>query len=326
MAARELVRPLPLILIVLFTAVAVTDFVHTVREEEPPPPDLLNGEVVQFAMHDPVFDLRAGAASSGVAVSPVPALVGPWSAPGSAGTWVLGDGASLEFSLEDGGHRVLLLHCRSAKQRRPHRFFEVSVNGRQSGEVDLDSGPGPYRLVLSDGLVRPGTNSVAFHFPGSADGSGTGLFLLVRQVGLVFDQNSLQQSASAGAPIGVDSDRDAVIISTSGRLWVPFVLDDRTDALHLRYKFSGETGRAEVQVARPEGGGEGKDAAFTQTISAEQRGSGRIRVPLHGRRGDFVFQVNVELGSMSERLRLTSVRLVEEGDPTGRRKGGRRRH
>lgn len=324
MAVRELVRPLPLILIVLFAIVAVTDFVHTLREEKLPPPDLMKDEVVQFAMHEPVFDLRS--AKTDIAVSPVAELLGPWSAPGSAGTWVLGDGAALEFSLGDGGHRVLVLHCRSAKHKRPHRFFEVSVNGWESGEVDLDSGPGPYRLILPDGLVRSGTNRVTFHFQDSAEAVRSGLFLLVRQVGLGFNEDVSKISPSNEPPIVVDSDRDQVIINTSGRLRIPFVLDDRTDALQLRYRFSGETGRAEFQVARPEGAGEGRDAVHTRTVAAVQRGSGRVRVPLHGRRGNFVLQVNVDFGSRPERLKLTSVRLVEEGDPTRLRKDGRRRH
>ena len=105
MAVRELVRPLPLSLIVLFAIVAVTDFVHTLREEKLPPPDLVKDEVVQFAMHEPVFDLRS--AKTDIAVSPVAELLGPWSALGSAGTWVLGDGAALEKDVYYGAKSLI---------------------------------------------------------------------------------------------------------------------------------------------------------------------------------------------------------------------------
>ncbi len=191
MAVRELLRPLPLVLVTLFAVVAVTDVVHTLREEKPSPPDLLADGVVQFTVREE--------------------------------------------------------------------------------EAGVDDDP-----------------------PGG--------------------------SASRRSAIEVDPDRDRVIIYRSGTLRVPFVLDDRTDALRVRYDFSGVNGRAELQVARPQGTGEGLDSVIRRTVSARESRSGRIRVPLHGRRGDFVLQMDVELGPGSGRLELPSVKLVKEGDPTRRRR------
>jgi hypothetical protein len=191
MAVRELLRPLPLVLIILFAAVAVTDIVHSVREEKPPPPDLLVNSTVDFTARDTGLE-AAGTAPEG---------------------------------------------------KRPDK-----------------------------------------------------------------------------PQIVVDADRDRVVIHTSGTLRIPFVLDDRTDALRVRYNFSGGSGRADLQIARPEGSGSGLDSVIRRTVSAEQRKSGRIRVPLHGRRGEFVLQIDVELGPGPGRLRLGSVTLVKEGDPARRQR------
>ena len=51
-------------------------------------------------------------------------------------------------------------------------------------------------------------------------------------------------------------------------------------------------------------------------LDAAREPSGRVRVPLHGRRGEFLFRVDAELESSDDVLLITSLRLVEEGDPS----------
>ena len=190
MTIRELLRPWPLFLLALFGAVAIVDLVHTLREEKPSPPDLVQAGAVQFTRREPVFEPSGGSSDP-----------------------------------------------------------EIPIR-----------------------------------------------------------------------PVRVDPDGDRLVINSAGRLRIPFVLDDRTDALQLRYRFSTGSGVAELQVARPDGAGEGLDAIVRRTLSAEQRRSGRVRVPLHGRRGDFVLLVDFNPGPVSGRLKLTSMKLVKEGDPTLRRR------
>ena len=118
--------------------------------------------------------------------------------------------------------------------------------------------------------------------------------------------------------MGLGLDAERVARRRSGTLEIPLDLDDRTDALHLRYHFWSGVGRAEVAVVQESEGGVGIDASMRASVSANQKTSGRIRIPLHGRRGGFVLRIRADLDSLDARLLISSLRLVEEGDPTRR--------
>jgi len=321
MDLRPLLRPAPLFLIFLFAAVAIIDVVHSLREPPEGPPALLRRGVIQFEELDPVFDFRPRSPDSGVVYQPKPRLTGrTWSAPERRGVWVTADAAALEFAATAGGHRVMILDCRPAGGRRSVRRLTITINDRLCGTVDITNGWGRYRLVLPDNAVRAGNNRVVFDLP-DANGAPTGRQrLLVRRIGFFIDQDVGDNALLQKDPLSVDIAGEAVSFFASGTLEVPFTVDDRIDSLELKYRFRKAGGRAEVVVGRPQGEGVGRDADFRLSVSAEMKRGGRIRIPLHGRRGDFVFKIRVDLNSQPAQLDLTSLRLVKENRSTGRRR------
>ncbi len=320
MDLRPLLRPVPLILIVLFAAVAIVDLVHSLRQTPELPPALLRRGIVQFEELNPVIDFRLRPLDSEVVYRPEPRLVGrKWSKPEQGGVWVTQDGAALELAVAVGGHRVMILDCRPAAGRRPIRSLIVTINGRGCGTVNLTKGWGRYRIFLPENAVRTGNNRIVFELP-DANGAPTPRpLLLARRLGLFFDESVGDDAILRKPPVSVDITEGAVSFFASGILEVPFVVDDRTDALNLRYRFRKAGGRAEVVVGRPQGEGAGRDADFQRSVSVERKRGGRIRIPLHGRRGEFVLKIRVDLNPQPARLDLTSLRLVKENRSARRR-------
>ncbi len=313
MDLRPLLRPAPLFLIFLFAAVAIVDLVHSLRETPERPPALLRRGIVQFEELNPVIDFRPRPPDSEVVYRPEPRLVGrKWSQPERRGVWVTDDGAALELTVAVGGHRVMILDCLPAGGRRPIRSFTVTVNGRRCGTVNLAKGWGRYRVVLPADAMRPGSNRIVFELP-DANGAPTPRpCLLVRRLGFFFDESVGDDAVLRRRPVSVDIAEGAVSFFASGTLEVPFTVDDRIDSLELRYRFRHAGGRAEVVVGRPQGSGVGRDADFHRSVSADRKRGGRIRIPLHGRRGGFVFRIRVDLNPQPAQLDLTSLRLVKE--------------
>ena len=118
-------------------------------------------------------------------------------------------------------------------------------------------------------------------------------------------------------PAEKDVDGVGLTVRRSGRLTVPFNVDDRIDALTLRYRFVGGGGRGEAVVARPEGGGPGRDAPLRKVLEVDQKRRTRVRVPLHGLVGGFVLTLVVDLDQDSSRLVIDDLRLVAEGAGPG---------
>ena len=312
MDLRPLLRPGPLILIFLFAAVAIVDLVYSLRETPDQPPVLLRRGMIQFEELNPVIDFRPRPPESGVVYQPEPRLTGrKWSAPERRGVWMTADGAALELAVAAGGHRVMILDCRPAGGRQPIRSLVVTINDRGCGTVDLTKGWGRYRVVLPANAVRAGNNRIVFGLP--VNGAPTlRPHLLVRRLGFFFDERVRDRAVFQERPVSVDIAEGAVSVFASGVLEVPFSVDDRIDALKLKYRFRRAGGRAEVVVGRPQGEGVGRDADFQRSMSVERRRGGRIRIPLHGRRGDFVLKIRVDLNPQPAWLDLTSLQLVKE--------------
>ncbi len=84
----------------------------------------------------------------------------------------------------------------------------------------------------------------------------------------------------------------------------------------MRYRFPTGSGRADVVVEQSEDGS--LDDTMRAAMRSDERISGRIRIPLHGRRGPFVIRIRADLEPPGSHLLISSLRLVEEGDPTRR--------
>ena len=313
MDLRSVLRPVPLFLIFLFAAVAIVDLVHSLRDTPEQPPALLRRGIVQFEELNPVIDFRPQPPYPEVVYRPEPRLIGrKWSQPERRGVWATNDGATLKLDFALGGHLVMILDCLPAGGRRPIRSLVVKVNGRRCGTVHLAKGWGRYRVVLPKNAIRPGSNQFVFEFPDAARARTRRRYLLVRRLGFFLDESVGDGAVLRKHPVSVDIVEGAVSVSLSGILEVPFTVDARIDALKLRYRFYQAGGSADVVVGRPQGSGVGRDADFHCSVSADQKESGRIRIPLHGRRGGFVFKIRVDLNPQPARLNLTSLGLVKE--------------
>jgi len=307
MDLRAALRPLPLVLILLFVAVAVVDIVQTIRSTPEPPPSLLGHGTIKILELEPVVDLRPGRTNSASGYVAAVSLVGEqWSEPETRGVWMTGDGATLDLAVADGGQRVMILDCTTARGRRRVATVGLEINAMDCGTVELEEG---WRRYLS-GRTATETDRQR---------------LLLRRVGLFFDADVDARAIERRPAVVVDPVAETVVFRASGSLEVPFTLDDLVDALQFRYRFTSENDHADIVVARPQGAGAGRDAEFRRSLSAQTRKSGRVRIPLHGRRGAFVFRISADLDHRPARLDITALRLIKEGDPTRRPRGDDRR-
>lgn len=319
MASHRLLRPLPLILIFLFVAVAVADLVQKLTEEPPPPPEIAGTARPGFRALEPVIDLRADGGDPAVEMLPMPELEqGQWSVPEARGVWAKGAYSVLRLDLAAGGHRMLILEGLPAGGKNSVRTLHLTINGVDCGSVELASVWVRYRFVLPKGAVRSGPNRVVIDFPDRDPAARPRRALLIRKLGWFFDPNIDVEALDGARPLSLDLDAERVAIRRSGTLEIPVVLDDRTDALQMRYRFPSGSGRAEVVVEQPESTGVGFDDAMRATMTPGGVKSGRIRIPLHGRRGPFVIRIRADLEPSGSQLLISSLRLVEEGDPTRR--------
>jgi hypothetical protein len=316
---RRLLRPLPLVLIFLFVAVAVADLVQTLTEEPPPPPEIMRSTSPRFQAREPVIDFRPGGGDPEVLMLPVPELAHDrWSAPKSQGVWAKGAAADIQLDFEIGGFRLLILECRPASGKDSVRELRLTVNGINCGAVDIESEWMRYRLAVPEGAVRPGANRVVFTFPDRDRTERPGRSLLIRKLGWFLDDTVGVEVLDDARSVSLDLDAERVTIRRSGTLEIPLVLDDRSDSLQMRYRFPSGAGRAEVMVEQSGDEGVGLDKAKKTTVTADDKSVGRLRIPLHGRRGTYVVRIRADLGPPDSQLLISSLRLVEEGDPSRR--------
>ena len=319
MERRQLLRPLPLLIIFAFVVVAVADLVRTLREVEPLPPVVLRPGSVQFEPWEPLIDLRSGSRESGVRLLPVPALTGAlWSPADAHGVWLLGDGAEMAIDLVRGGQRTIVLEGRPAGGKRPVRSVGVSVNGVDCGPSDLHEGWQQWRVSVPDAALRAGVNRVVFHLPDRASVGRPRRALQLRWIGLRLAAESDKDDPES-VPVAVDFETQRLELRSPGVFEARFMVDDRVDALRMRYRFRSPGGSGEMTVARPQGGGAGRDAPVRHALVPSAEGVERIRVPLHGRRGDFVFRLRVEPWADQSELDVRSVELVSERHRSGSR-------
>ena len=203
---------------------------------------------------------------------PIPELVrGQWSARKSQGVWARGAAADFRLELAAGGHRVLILECLPASGKSPVRTFYLTINGIDCGSVELASEWKRYRLVLPEGVVRPGSNRVDLRFPDRDPAARPRRALLIRKLGWFLDDNVDVEVLDGARPVSLDLDAERVTFHRSGILEIPVVLDDRTDALQMRYRFPSGAGRADVVVEQSKGGGVGLDDAMRATMRPDDK-------------------------------------------------------
>jgi hypothetical protein len=319
MAARVRVKPGPVILISLFVAVAVIDLVHHLRQPPQPLPDLLRGGGVVFEGWEPMIDFRASAESAMVQVLPRPQMAGDgWSGQDKGGRWIQGSRAELGLDLARGGQRVLIIECFPTQGQRPVRVLEILINGVHCGRHDLSKGWGTYTIDLPGGVTSPGPNRITFRLPDRDDARTARRALLLRRLALVVDGEAGPRAIRWAAPVEVDLERRRVTVRSSGRLSIPFAVDDRIDALRMRCRIVGGKGRCEVVVARPQGSGPGRDPVVRRILDSDQEGSSRVRVPLHGRRGDFLLTIEADLASGPGQLIVAAPELVKDRGSSSR--------
>ena len=319
MEFRRLLHPLPIVLIFLFVAVAVADLVQKLGEVPDAPSEFEVSVTPRFEAAEPVIDFRPPKLLSGVENLPIPELdPEQWSDPERRGVWTRGAAAEFQLALASGGHRTVLLECLPGSGKRPVRTLRLSINGIDCGSVTLAPGWNKYRIPVPEGAIHPGSNRFVFEFPDRDRAPQLRRSLLIRKLGLFLEEGTDVSALKLARPTILDLESERVKIRRSGTLEVFLVLSDWTDALQMRYRFSSGAGRAEVMVARMAVDGAGEDDVLRRSINAEREMSGRVRFPLHGRRGAYVLRIRADLAQPDAQLLISSLRLVEEGDPTRR--------
>lgn len=317
MGLRQLLRPLPLLIAFVFAAVGVVDLVQTLREEEPPPPAVLRPGSVQYEPWEPVIDLRGGSRETDVRLLPVPVLIGPlWSPADPSGVWLLGDGAEIGLDLLQGGQRIIIFEGRPAAGKRPVRSVGVSINGVDCGTSDLRRGWQRWRVTVPDGALGAGANQIVFRVADREMVRKPRRALQLRQIELRLAEGS-DADRSSSQPVSVDFESQRLTLRAPGVFEARFTVDDRVDALRMRYRFRSPGGSGEMTVSRPQGGGIGRDAPMRRELNPSAEGVERIRVPLHGRRGEFVFRVQVEPSADQSQLDIRALELVTERNRSG---------
>lgn len=319
MHPRELLRPLPLFFGFLFVAVAIIDLVATLtRKPQPAAPFLLPG-AVSFQSFEPVIDFTAAPRDSGVVRLPVARFRGDhWSEPEARGVWVMRSGAELEIDLARGGQRLLVLDGKAVGEKNKERRLRISINGTDCGSIARVSGRHQYRVEVPESVLTSGSNRIVFEFSGRGRNAPPRRTLLLRSLGFYRDLKNDIEGGGRSNPVLLNLEDQTITIRSSGVVEVPFSIDGRVDALKMRYRFRSSNGEGRIVVGRPRGSGAGRDADIERLLDAEADPSGRLRIPLHGRRGEFVFRVHADLGSDSARLTISSLELIEEGNPTRR--------
>lgn len=317
MSRRSLVRPLPLILVFIFGAVAVVDLVQTLRHDDMPPPVVLKPGAVRFESREPVIDLRSDGEDSEISLLPIPVLEGGlWSEADGSGTWILGDGAELALELMRGGHQFVVFEGRPAAGKRPVRSVTISVNGVDCGTAKLNRGWQRWSVAVPESGLRDGLNSIVFRIPDRKSVERPRRALQLRRVELRFDA-ALDPGLPSQPHLDLDFEEQRLAMWTPGVFEARFMVDERVDALRMRYRFRCPEGAVKMTVARPQGGGVGRDAEIHQVLSASAHGVERVRVPLHGRRGEFVLRLTAEPWNSQTPFDIRSVELVTEGNRSG---------
>ena len=317
MSLRPLLRPLPLFIIFVFGAVATADLVQTLREEQPLPPVVLTPGAVRFEPWEPVVDLRRGDQEPGVTLLPSPVFVdGLWSEADESGRWLLGHGAKLIVDLIRGDQDLLVFEGRPAGGKRPVRRVGISINGVDCSTASLRRGWQRWSVALPEGVLRPGQNEIVFRIPDREQVRRPRRALQLRQIEFRADR-ALDSGGAHADPLTVDFEAQQLVMRTPGVLEARFTVDDRIDALRLKYRGHGSGGAGEMIVARPQGGGVGRDAEVRRVLSLSAKGVRHVRVPLHGRRGDFVVRLAVEAGTRQFEFDVRSLELVTEKNQSG---------
>jgi hypothetical protein len=319
MDPRQLLRPLPLFFAFLFVTVAIIDVVGTlIRKPQPASPFLRPG-AVSFQSSEPVIEFSATTQDSGIVRLPVARFHGDlWSEPEARGVWVMGSGAELEVDLARGGQRLLILHATAVGAKRKERLLQISVNGTDCGSIAYVPGQHRYRFEVPESVLISGSNRIVFEFSGRGRKAPLRRTLLLKSLGLYRDVSFDAAAEGRSNPVLLDFDGQTITLRGPGVAEVPFSVDEGVDALKMRYRFRSSIGEARIVVGRPRGSGAGRDADIERLLNAEAGPSGRLRIPLHGRRGEFVFRVHVDPGPEPVRLTISSLELIEEGDPTRR--------
>jgi hypothetical protein len=311
---------LPALIILLFLAIAIGDLIMTLSEGDPVLPDMLQPESISFEPWEPAIDLRAPNAGPGVAWLPEPRLSGSlWSARDSTGVWMLGDGAELSIDVINGGHEYMVLEVRPAAGKRPVRSLRVSVNGVDCGAAALNPGWQRIELKLPPGTVRRGDNLIEFGVPDRSMVVRPRRAVHLRWIRLL-RKTSSETGFPKSPPVVVSFEGQTAALRAAGELLLPFTVHEGIDALRLEYRFRGAGCSGEVIVARPSGGGVGRDASVRRELDARSGGVGRLRVPLHGRRGEFVFRLRLGPCADAGRFQIRSLKLVREGAGKARRR------
>jgi hypothetical protein len=309
MDLRRLLRPLPMVVIAAFAAVAVIDVLLATSTPPSEPPVLLEDGRVTFHAAEPQFDFRAPREPQFGVERPI-LEPGGWSQARKQGAWMRGRQAGFEVELPRDDFRALALECRRAGAADQRRVV-LSVNGVDCGELPVDARWSVCTLPLEMVPLSVGRNRIQLRVADAPTVSDRRQ-VLVRSAGFFLEPGDVPERLDASPPVAIDTAGSGVTIRRSGALRILFTMHERVDALIVDYRLGSEDARAEFLVKRVPAEPLAVVPQVRYPVSARDQPRGRVRVPLHGRRGDFSFEVEAELGPSNAPLDLKSLELVNE--------------
>jgi hypothetical protein len=311
MDPRRLLRPIPLLVGALFVVVAVLDVRHHLATPPASMPELLETASLGFRAEEPVFDFRDPGEDG--AVGDLPRLQpGGWSASERRGTWMIGGTSVFEVDLPHDRSGAVALEVRSARGPEAVTALDLTINGADIGRVEVGSQWATSSLELVPGVLHEGRNRVQLAVAESDRQAVDRPAVLVRRFGFLHRSASAANGGSLRAPAVVEPDRQAVVLRGSGTLEVEFVMHELVDALIVGYRFNEPRGGCQVVVEQVVAGRSGRGPRVLHTLLADRQQRGRLRIPLHGRRGDFRLSVRADLGRPPAPLVLSPLRFVNE--------------
>ncbi len=311
MDPRQLLRPLPLSVAAVLVLVAAADAVRSLSTPPDELPVLLEQATVEFRASQPVVDFRRP--DAGGSVVELPQLqAGGWSEPEPQGTWIIAERAAFHTELPVAAVAAFGIECRSARGPGGVATLSLSINGAPCGELRVAREWSTASAEIPPGVLVAGRNRVEISLPERALDSRRLPAVLVRRIGFFNDAAEARERRRLQVPATLDREREAVVLRGSGTLHLEFEMHEMVDALIVGHRFQSARGGCEVKVEQLVDGRAGGGPSVRRLVSAREQPRGRLRIPLHGRRGRFLVTIRADLGSPPSRLVLSPLRLVNE--------------
>jgi hypothetical protein len=312
----------PTLIVTALAVPVIDDLYELVRDREraatPVEVDLFDDGVLRFEGRDLEIDLRAGrTVGDDEPVMPDFSLGEEWSPPGDSGVWTLGDRASLDIRLMNGGQRSLMLQCRPDRHREPPPILVVTANGVDCGSVPLTRELSVVRLALPEGAIGSGGNRFELELRSALQPTrpASKRTLLVRRLVLAEATDAdFDEIIARRSPVLKASD-DTVRVQAPGTLSLEFTAPRPGDIVEFSCGFRRSVSGAscDVVVGRWFPDRNALDVVGAARVSSDRARRRAYRITLGNHSGPSLLRIVVDAHGAEAGLELQSPRLVAGG-------------